>query len=112
MAAARQERDDRLRGVEMMARTEIIPAGGYSHAIEQRMADVIDIDTVAFVIIFLERQDDEHSLDVALDRVDAITAPRPDLRADVIDHAPLVALQLFRQSQIELGPVDQNHQRR
>ncbi len=74
------------------------------------MAHVINLDAVTLVEIFLEWQDDQHLLDVAFDRVDAIAAPGPDLRADVISHSVAVAVELLGQAQVELRPINQNDQ--
>src|SRR5215510_9223903 len=112
MATAGQQRDDRPRLVEPMARAELFARRGHSNAVEQRMADVINLDAVALVIVLLERQDDQHLLDVAFDRVNTIAAPGPDLRADVIDHAMAVAFEPLRQPQVEFWPVNQDHQPR
>src|SRR5262249_59504354 len=54
----------------------------------------------------------QHPLYVALDRVDAIGAPGPDLRADVVDHALAVALEPSGQPQVEFRPVDQDDEPR
>src|SRR5262245_49833702 len=76
------------------------------------MAYVIDLDAGALVIILLERQDDQHPLDVAFDRANAIGAPGPDLWADVVGHAMAVAFEPPSQPQVEFGPVDQDDEPR
>src|SRR5262245_12560550 len=76
------------------------------------MAHVVDLDAVPLVIVLLEGQYDQHPLDVAFNRVNAVGAPCPDLRADVVDYAMAVAFEPSGQSQIEFGPVDQNDEPR
>src|SRR5215475_7823191 len=76
------------------------------------MAYVIDLDAVPLVIILLEGQDDQHPLDVAFDSVNAIRAPGPNLRADIVDHPVTVALEPSGKPQVEFGPVDQDDEPR
>ena len=73
------------------------------------MPDVINLHSAPGVVILFKRQDDQHPFDIAPDLSDAIAAPRPDLRADVIDDALPVTMQPFRQPQVEFRPVNQNH---
>src|SRR5258708_8529719 len=73
------------------------------------MTDVFDLDLMLGVEVLLKRKDDEHSIDVAANRVEAVAAPRPHLRADVVDDFESITAQAARQAEIEIGPVDEDH---
>ena len=65
--------------------------------------------TPAFAIDrLLERKDHEHAIRDRADRLQPSRAPRPDLRADVVDDRDAEALDRRRQAEIEIGKVDED----
>ena len=55
--------------------------------VDQRMPDVRHRHCVLPIEVFLERQDDDHPVDVLGDLLHPPPPPRPYLRRDVVDHA-------------------------
>ena len=71
------------------ARVEAVTAANSSRVavtcgIHQWVSDVVDVDAGALVEIAFERSDD-HSINIAFDRLDAIGTPRP-AGTDVVDY--------------------------
>ena len=73
------------------------------------MPDIFDTYTPSFVKVTLEGEYDEHSLDIALNRIDSVSAPCPDLRTDVLGDTLAILPETAGKPQIEFGPVDQNY---
>src|SRR5262249_7310677 len=76
------------------------------------MSYVLGFDAVLAVEVYFKRKDDQHPIDVALQRVHSIAPPRPDLRADVVDDAETLAMKAPCEPHVEVGPVDQHYDRR
>ena len=80
-----------------------------SKFVHHRMPDELTWYAGSLVKRFLERQDDEDEVEIALHRLDTALPPRPDLRGCVVDHAVTRLLRGLRQSQVETRVVDQDH---
>src|SRR5262245_23899584 len=76
------------------------------------MSYVLGFDAVLAVEVYFKREDDQHPVYVALQRVDSIAPPRPDLRADVVDDAETLVMKAPCEPHVEVGPVDQHYDRR
>src|SRR5258707_13157868 len=72
------------------------------------MSNVADLDAVPAVKLLLKGKDHDHLANVFLDLLYAAGTPGPDLRADEIEHGNAQAMQLSRQSQVEVREVDQD----
>src|SRR5262245_58312498 len=72
------------------------------------MADELGRYAVPLVELLLERQDDEHPNDDALDLVHPAFTPGPHLRADVIHYRNADGFEAPRQPQVEVGQVEQD----
>ena len=74
------------------------------------MPDKLNLLDLARLVPFdFKRQDRQQQIDVALDVVYATRSPRPQLRDDLVDHFQTAAMQCRGETQIELGPVDEDH---
>ena len=76
--------------------------------IGQRMPDELGFDAALAIELLLEGEDHQHLADVLPHQLDARLPPRPQLRADVVDHRDAALVQLARQAKIEVGEVDQH----
>src|SRR5262245_60970184 len=72
------------------------------------MADVRDVHSVFAVKLLLEGKDHDHLADVHLDLLHAPATPRPDLRADKIENRNTEAVELARQTEVEVREVDEH----
>src|SRR5262249_42247598 len=75
------------------------------------MTHVLDCYVVLAIEVHLERQNHEHSIYIALQRVDPVSAPGPDLRTDVVDGFQPGAMKSPSETHIEVRPVDQDYRR-
>ena len=75
--------------------------------LDERMSDVGHRHVVRFVELFLEREDDEHPVDVLRDVPHSPPPPGPELRRDVVDDVQPQLLAALGQAQVELGIVDE-----
>src|SRR5690349_7789043 len=74
------------------------------------MTDELDVvHVVLFVPVNFERKNRQQEIDVAFDPVHAARAPCPELRADVINDFQTATVQRRSESEVELGPVDEDH---
>src|SRR5712692_390663 len=74
------------------------------------MADELDPHTGTPIELLLEGQDDEHTVDEAGDLPDPPLAPGPDLRADEVEDRDAGAARAARETEVEVGIVDQEDQ--
>ena len=81
-----------------------------SDQFDQRMADEPHRHASLLVERLLEREDRQHPIDEPLHRLHAAGPPRPQLRADVIDHRHAEPLDGAHQAEIEIRVV--NHDQR
>src|SRR5262245_50958715 len=72
------------------------------------MSDKFHVDAGSPIDLLLEWKDDQHLVDKPPDLFHAAFAPRPDLRADVIDNRNAGVLDALGQSKVEVGEVDKN----
>ena len=70
------------------------------------MADELNVDASLSVERLLERKDHEHPVHVRLHRLHAAGAPRPQLRADVVDDGDAETAERGQQPEIEVRRVD------
>src|SRR6267143_3291399 len=110
VATARQQRDDRPRWIEFVSATEFFTIITWAHFARQRVADVLDLSHAARrKPLLLERQNREQQIDIALHAMNAIRAPGPQLRTDVVNDRHSAPSQPARPPQIKVGPVNQNY---
>ncbi len=74
----------------------------------QRMPDKFRVDTALAIELLFEGEDDQHLAHVLPHQLDARLPPRPQLRADVINHRDPALVQLARQPKVEVGEVDEH----
>src|ERR1041385_959251 len=91
-STARQQREHRTPGIETITFAKFRSGSCGADYICQRMTDVTNVETLAFVELLFERKYDDHSIDVAPHRVNSIPAPRPNLRADVVNDFETVSM--------------------
>src|SRR5205085_10327610 len=109
MSAAGQERDDGARGIELMPTTKLGAVITRINRARERMADEFYVrDAALCVPLRLERQEREQQINVAAHRTDAMRAPSPELRADVVDHFQPAPVQRAREPQVEVGPINEH----
>ena len=72
-------------GSSPTARSNIARGRVGARQIDERMPDELDGHAGLLVDRRLERKDHEHAIDVAANRLEPPGAPRPELRADVVD---------------------------
>ena len=70
--------------------------------IDQRMADELHRHARLAVDRFLERKDHQHAIGDRADRLQPPGAPRPDLRADVVDDRNAERADAARQRKVEV----------
>ena len=66
------------------------------------------VHAVFGVEILLERQNDHHFIDIALDLLDAAFLPRPNLGRDVVNDLDMVLFGEFGDAQVEAWKIDQH----
>ena len=108
--AAGEQRHQALGRVETVRRQGGTRLAGRPHTIEQGMPDEVRAHALGRVERRLERKDHRQPVDAAGDLADATPTPRPDLRADVVEHGDTVPVRDPRQRQVELGEVDQDQE--
>jgi hypothetical protein len=82
------------------------------HLVHQGMPDVAHRYSVAAVEVHFEPEQDQHLAHPARDRLHPPLAPRPDLRAHVVDDGNAQLLQPPSEPQVEPRRVDQERGRR
>jgi len=102
------KRDPLLVGIKMVPGGKPFARNLRLRLIRQRMADVADFDAVPRIKLLLKRKDHNHLADIFLDLLHASGTPCPDLRADKVKNWNAQAMQLTRQTQVEVGEVDQD----
>src|SRR5579859_7495194 len=106
--AAGQERDPLLFRIKMMLRGKLFARYLWRRRIGQRMSNIADFDAVLAVELLLEREDHDHLADIFLDLLDAAGTPGPYLRADEVENGNAQAVQLARQTQVEVREIEQD----
>ena len=76
--------------------------------VDERVSDELHRDAGAFVDLDLERKDRQHLVGKRLQRADAARAPRPQLRADVVDHRDPERVDRGGEPKIEVGEIDRD----
>src|SRR4030095_12210094 len=112
MPASWHEGDQFLKCADSQPLPHLASLSLHLNAVEKWMAHVSHINAVFFVKILFEGKDHEHFFDVSLNRANAITAPRPNLRADVEKESVTIPVQAPRQPEVEFGPVDEDYDAR
>src|SRR2546422_518368 len=72
------------------------------------MSDEFDRHAGVAIDLLLERKDHEDEVRDLADRLQAAGAPRPDLRADVVDDGNAEPFELTRQRKIEIRKIDRD----
>src|SRR6058998_1658720 len=72
------------------------------------MSDEFDRHAGVAINLLLERKDHEDEVRDLADRLQAAGAPRPDLRADVVDDGNAEPLELTRQRKVEIRKIDRD----
>jgi hypothetical protein len=86
------------------------PGSGASNWSTSGLPDVADRDAVFPVDRVSNGNRDGHRVHAALDSVDALLAPGPDLRADIEQHRDAEAPGMGAETQVELHVIDQHQQ--
>src|SRR5919204_6187238 len=89
-----------------MPRQKLLARGGDARETDERMPDELHWHAGVPINLFLERKDDEHAIGEGANRVDAPRPPRPDLRADVVNHRDAKPPDLLREPEIEVRKID------
>ena len=84
-AAPGQEHYQGTRRIERVSEAERLAIPRRINEVDEGVAHEANGNVLLPIELLFERQDDEHLLDRFADRADAPSAPRPHLRADVID---------------------------
>ena len=72
------------------------------------MADKIGLDAALAIILLFKRKDDQHALDIALNLLDAVRLPGPELRADEVDHRNAEAIEHLGEAEMNFRKVDEH----
>src|SRR5215208_2806214 len=92
-----------------MPRAELFTRPTRGDRARERVADELDVpDAARGVPPALEGQDGEQEVYVAPHLPDAVRAPGPELRADVVDDADAAAPERAREREVEVGPVHEH----
>ncbi len=75
------------------------------------MADEFGFHAALAIERLLEGEDHEHAVDVALDELDAVFLPGPELRADEEEDRDAEAMELFGELEVDVGEVDEDGER-
>ena len=106
--AAWQQRHDRTGRIEAEFAGEREPVRPRCRQLEQRMAHEAHVHALRAIQRLLEREDHQHPIDQRLHRLHAARAPRPQLRADVVDDRDAQRLDGAHQPEVEIGIVDED----
>ena len=106
--AARQQRHDRPLRIEPDLAQKTVLRLLRAREIDERMSDELHRHAGIAIDLFLERKDHEHAIDEPLHHLHAALAPRPELRADVIDDGHAELLDRRGETEIEVGKIDQD----
>ena len=107
-AAAGQQCNPLLAGIKAPARGKIIPRDGWRRQFAERVADELGLHAMLQVKLAFKGEDDQHLAHILLHLSDATPPPRPQLRADVINHGNTAPVQFAGQPQIPVGEVNQH----
>ena len=109
-AAPREQRHGRPSRIETQGPERLLSRARGVDEFQQWMTDELDADTGPSVDLFLERQDDQHPIHHRDDLPDPALAPGPDLGADEVQDRHPRGSRLLRQSQVEIGIIDEQHE--
>ena len=105
-AAARQQREHRLREPQLQRLAGEPARAGHGRVLRHRVPDVGDRDAGAGVDRRLERKQRQHVIDGRRDPDHALGAPHPDRRADEMHGPQPSALEARLEPEIEIRRVD------
>ncbi len=91
-----------------MPYSEVVARDGRQRQIGERVADEVDLDSMAAVEVDFKREDDQHARDVLLDALDAALLPCPQLRTDEVDDRDVEGMQGFSEAQVDVREVDED----
>ena len=95
-------------GVEPQSRQQLAARRRLGNQLHERVPDELDGDADPLVDLRLEREDDQHAIDEPLHRRQAAGAPRPQLRADVVDDGDAQPVHGLAEAEVEVREVDQH----
>src|SRR5437868_12921369 len=72
------------------------------------MPDKLCWNATFAVKLLLERKDHQHFVDILAYQFDARRPPRPQLRADVVDHWNATLVEFLGETKVEVGKVDEH----
>src|SRR5271157_5054302 len=107
-AASGEQSDPGLRGVEAVFCGKVRAADGGQRQLRQRMTHKLGLDTLIAVEGLLEGEDDQHAVNILANQLDAVLLPGPQLRADEVEDRNAEPVELFGQTEVDLGEVDEN----
>ena len=87
---------------------ELLAADGGQGQVGEGMADEFGFDAALAIELLFEGEDDEHAVDVALDELDAVLLPGPELRADEEDDGNAEAVEFLGELEVDVGEVDED----
>src|ERR1044072_4988487 len=92
-----------------MPRAELCTRQARDDRARERVADELYVrDAARGVPLALEGQDGEQEVYGAPHLPDAVRAPGPELRADVVDDSEVAAPERAREREVEVGPVHEH----
>ena len=72
------------------------------------MADELRRNAALAIKLFFEGKDHQHLANIFPHALNAALLPRPQLRADVVDHRHAALVQFAGQAQVKVGEVDEH----
>src|SRR5688572_19636175 len=110
MPAPRKKGDDRLLRVQTVSLAEFRSLHCWVNFPGERATDVLDVlDPPLGIPALFERQDGYQQVDISSNRPDAIAAPSPELRRNIIGDLYSVLAERLGQLQVEIRKVYKNH---
>ena len=106
--AAGKDRDGRRAGLQSAGREKDVARRRGLREIDQRMPDEFHGNVAVAIDRLLERKDHKHAIRDLLDRLEPLRPPRPDLRADVVDHRHAEPANQRREPEVEIRKIDQH----
>ena len=107
-AAAGQQCNPLLAGIKAPARGKVLTSNVWRRQFAERVADELGLHAMLQVELAFKGEDDQHLAHILLHLSDATPPPRPQLRADVINHGNTTPVQFAGQPQIPVGEVNQH----
>ncbi len=107
-AAAWEEGDPILCGIECVLCGEFGPCAGRQGQLRQGVADECGVDASCAVEALFEGEDDHHAADPLLHPAEASALPGPELRTDEVDDGNVQLAELTGEAEVDVGEVDQD----